>query len=642
MRRFFASLPWIVLGAATAANAEPLKLNDLFQDHMVLPRHHAVVSGQAGANETVTATFNAVKANGKADAGGHFSLTLPDIPAAQTGTLTVTSLSGSQSVADIITGDVFLCSGQSNMQIPVTRSLNYDVVIANSVNDTLRNATIQVRTGLAPQSHFSAPVSWVKAGPETTGGFSATCYYFATALQDRIHVPIGMVHSSLGGSNITTWMDDASLAKFPKYKDDVALLKIAATDPNAAGDAMGARFEAWWQGAGGQPAKPWALTAADIQSWPKVPDLKLNWERWNVPELASYDGDVWYATHITLTASQAAQAAELNLGKVDDIDYSWVNGKRLGYTAGNDHAHIYKLAPGALHAGDNVIMVDVIDLWSTGGMWGDIPPSLKLGDETIPLADWNYHLIAPALKYPPRAPWDATGGVTILHNAMIAPLGDFAFTGAVWYQGETNVGDTAYQAELTTLMQQWRGQFGKDLPVAVVQLANFQARVPHPTESALAALREAQRLAVVNDPHATLATAVDIGEPTDVHPANKEVLGARLARAMAVRAYGVTGISESGPQIASVRRTGSDVTLSFTGLEGDFIAYGAAHPIGFELCGTDGCHYADADIQGRTVVLHNAATAAKVRFCWADAPTCTLYDGTSLLPALPFEQSISQ
>ncbi len=632
-------LPLLALGA-TAATAGTLQLNDIFQDHMVLPRHQATISGQAGANETVTATFNAAKATGKADAAGRFSLRLPEIPAGQTGTLSVVSGSGRTDVSDIITGDVFLCSGQSNMQIPVTRSLNYDVVIANSASDTIRGATIGVRTGLSPQDHFSAPVNWVRAGPGTTGGFSATCYYFATALQDRVHVPIGMVHSSLGGSNITTWLDNASLATFPKYSDDVALLKVAAADPKAAGTAMGKRFEAWWQGSGGKPDTPWRLGTGDIAAWPKVPNMTLNWERWGVPELAAYDGDVWYATHVTLTAQQAGQAAELALGKVDDIDYSWVNGTTLGYTAGNDHPHSYGLAPGILHAGDNVILVNVIDLWSTGGMFGDVAPSLKIGGDTVPLTDWRYHLVAPAQKYPPRAPWDATGGVSILHNAMIAPLGDFAFTGAVWYQGETNVGDNAYKAELTTLMTQWRGQFGAALPVAVVQLANNGTRLAHPADSAWAALREAQRLAVLDDPHAALATAVDIGEPSDVHPANKQALGQRLARAMAVKAYGATGISASGPQVAGIRRDGDAVVVSFTGLEGDFIAYGATRPIGFELCGATGCAYVDADIKGREIVLHNAAAATKVRFCWADAPTCTLYDGTSLLPALPFEQKI--
>ncbi|ESQ82194.1 hypothetical protein AEAC466_18835 [Asticcacaulis sp. AC466] len=622
---------------AAAASAMPVKLDDLFQDHMVLPRHQALITGTAGPGEAITATFNTAVATAQADAHGRFRLTLPDVAAGQTGTLSVTSPSGRQDVSDAITGDVFLCSGQSNMQVPVTRSLNYDNVIANSANDTIRNVNIAARTGLAPGDYFQAPVSWKKAGPATTADFSATCYYFVAALQERVHVPIGMVHSSLGGSNITAWLDDASLARFPKYSEDLALLKIAANDPHAAGAAMGKRFETWWASTGDKTT-PWLAT--DFAKWPKVPDLTLNWERWNVPDLAAYDGDVWFATHVSLTAAQAKQAAELNLGHVDDIDYTWVNGKPQGYSAGNDHPHGYVLPAGTLKAGDNVIAVNVIDLWSMGGLYGDTPPTLKIAGETVPLTDWRYHLVSAAQKYPPRAPWDATGGLSILHNAMIAPMGPFSFAGAIWYQGETNVGDPDYQALLTALMGQWRGQFGPALPIAVVQLANYGLRPSQPVESNWARLREAQRLAVLADPHATLATAIDIGEWSDIHPANKNELGKRLARAMAVKAYGMTGLSESGPQIAAITRDGDALVLRFTGLEGSFVAYSSRHPIGFELCGADGCQFAEADIKGREIVLHDAAMATKVRFCWADAPTCNLYDGENGLPALPFEMSV--
>lgn len=627
---------------AQAAAATPVTLGDLFQDHMVLPRHHAAVFGQAGANETVTVAFGALTQTTTAGADGAFRLTLPDLDPGLKGTLSVSTPSGRRDIADVITGDVFLCSGQSNMQLSVTRTLNEDNVIANSTSDTLRNATVFDHSSLAPLVHLATPVTWEKAGPETTGAWSATCYYFAQALQDRLHVPIGTVHASWGGSNITVWLSEDGIRPFTQYAGQVRLLKSAVADPDGAGVMLGHGFEAWWQKAGGQ-GRPWAATPSELAAWPRVPDMTLNWERWGVPELAAYDGNAWYATHVVLTAAQAAEGAVLGLGKVDDIDTTWVNGQAIGSTAGNMAPHSYRLPRGALEAGDNTIIVNVIDLWTNGGIYGDQPPRLALaGGETVALKDWVYRTVPDALRYPPRAPWDATGGVTVLYNGMIAPLGPFAFTAALWYQGETNVGDSAYRSELAAMMADWRRQFGPDLPFAIVQLANNGLRPTRPAESGWANLREAERLAVIADGKATLATAVDIGEPSDVHPANKIELGRRLARAVAVKVYGQTGLSESGPQIAAIHRAGSDVTLDFSGLEGDFVALDAKRPIGFELCGADGvCAYADADIAGRSVVLHDpVATAVKVRFCWADAPVCTLYDGADGLPAIPFEQAV--
>ncbi len=222
---------------------------------------------------------------------------------------------------------------------------------------------------------------------------------------------------------------------------------------------------------------------------------------------------------------------------------------------------------------------------------------------------------------------------------MIDPMTGFAFAGVVWYQGESNVGNP-YQGLLRALFADWRNQFGPSLTFAVVQLANNGPRPTQPVESAWARLREDQRLAVLADGNATLATAIDIGEPTDIHPANKQVLGERLARAMAIRLYGFTG-SESGPMISTIKRDADKLVLTFTGIAGDLVAYSSANPIGFELCRDKLCSFTEATIAGPQVIIPNAAGATRVRFCWADSPTCTLYDGKTGLPAIPFEQSVA-
>jgi sialate O-acetylesterase len=564
---------------------------------------------------------------------------MPALAPGRTDTLRIASSTGKEvALADVITGDVYLCSGQSNMQLPITRALNSDVVIANSANPELRMATVAVDPSPQPRDKLTKPVAWQAASPQVLPHWSATCYFFGQELQRKIKVPVGLVHASLGGSNITAWLSPA--ASLPDYAKQQNLLKLYASDPAGASIAFGHEVEDWWQASKG-PGKPWAATPRDLPAWSVVPDVSKNWEKWGVPALAAYDGAVWYGASVQLTDAQAKQAATLELGQIDEVDVSWVNGKPVGSTSGAGPSRAYPLAAGALKAGENTVVVNVVDLWSFGGLYGDQPRQLRLADgSAVPIKAWRWQIAPAAQKYPPRAPWDAMSGVSVLHNGMIAPLHGFPFKAALWYQGETNVG-SPYQGLLTRLFKDWRGQFGKDMAFAVVQLANFGARSAQPANSAMAQLREDQRRAVVNDPNAVLVTAVDLGEPTDIHPANKQVVGERLARALGIRLYGQPG-SASGPMIRSAIRDGKRVVLDFDGIDGALTSYGSSRPVGFEVCNDAGCQWTDAQIAGSQVVLPDAVGARKVRFCWADAPTCTLYDSKSGLPAVPFEVDVNR
>jgi sialate O-acetylesterase len=230
----------------------------------------------------------------------------------------------------------------------------------------------------------------------------------------------------------------------------------------------------------------------------------------------------------------------------------------------------------------------------------------------------------------------------MIHNAMIAPLGPYNFRGAVWYQGESNVDQAeSYRAELAALMADWRGKFKADLAFLVVQLANHGPPHTEPVESSWARLREAQRLAVAQDAYAGLAVAIDLGDRYDIHPANKQQVGRRLARAARHVIYG-EAVSPSGPVPVSAQRFGHDVVVSFEDVEGALVAHSANGPIGFELCGTQAgtCRFVSARLEGSRVHLTaDGGAAARVRYCWADAPVCTLYD-RSELPAGPFELTV--
>lgn len=640
MRQLFMAA--VLLAQAAAGRAEPaaaLILDSLFQDHMVLPRHGAVVSGRAGAGEVVTVSGFGGAWRGATDADGRFSVTLPALAAGRTDTLDVSSSGGQRvELGDVVTGDVFLCSGQSNMQLAVNRALDADTVIGGAANPQLRMATVAVDPAPRPRARLAGSLAWQAAAPSTVGDWSATCYFFGRELQRSLRVPVGLVHASLGGSNLTAWLSPA--ASLPDYARQQELLALYASDPARASIAFGVMVEQWWEASGG-PGRPWRVAPAELAAWKPVPQVSSHWESWGVPALSAYDGSLWYGASASLSPAQARQAATLELGLVDEVDTTWVNGKPVGFTAGAGTARAYPLAAGSLKAGPNTVVMNVLDLWSNGGLYGEQPRRLRFADgSVVDLADWRWLLPPAANRYPPRAPWDAMAGVSVLHNGMIAPLGRFAFKGALWYQGESNVG-TPYQALLARLFADWRAGFGQDMAFGVVQLANFGGRPTQPVESGWARLREEQRRAVLADPNAVLVTAIDLGDPTDIHPANKQVVGARLARAFGVHLYGQSG-SASGPMVASARAHGDRVVLEFDGVEGALVAYGGAGPIGFEACAEGGCRWTEARVAGRQVVLPGAADAHKIRYCWADAPTCTLYDGKSGLPAVPFEIDVER
>jgi sialate O-acetylesterase len=301
-----------------------------------------------------------------------------------------------------------------------------------------------------------------------------------------------------------------------------------------------------------------------------------------------------------------------------------------------------------LHAGENLVVVNVLSTWDQGGLLG--PPdamALRFEDGSrVPLGDgWRYKVVPPSVGLPPRGPWHSIGGLTTLYNAMIAPLGSYGLRGALWYQGESNTGEPEkYEALLTGLMADWRRAFGPDLPFLVVELPNFGPAPTKPVESGWAGVREAERRAVARDPHAGLAVTIDIGDRHELHPPNKQEVGRRLARAARHVVYG-EAISPSGPAAQAAFRENGRVVVTFDGVDGRLVAYSASEPIGFELCGADqaSCRFVRATIDGRRVVIDagdGAADATRVRYCWGDGPICTLYDEADL-PAGPFELPIA-
>ena len=298
-----------------------------------------------------------------------------------------------------------------------------------------------------------------------------------------------------------------------------------------------------------------------------------------------------------------------------------------------------------------MIVVNVLNTYATGGLIGDHDlRALHLADGTrIPLRDWRYQPVRDVAGQPPRAPWESVGGLTTIHNAMVAPLRGYGLRGVLWYQGESNTGDgDVYETLLRALIGQWRTQFGgapdgSPLPALVVQLPNYGAWPTEPGESGWAEVREAQRLATLDDPQAATAVTIDVGDPRDLHPANKQAVGARLARAARHIIYG-EAMPPSGPVPVRAERRGDQVAVSFEAVEGALVAYGGAGPIGFALCGDapGSCRYADARVNGSEVLVRveDEEPVTRIRYAWADSPIVTLFDGAGL-PVGPFEMAVT-
>ncbi|AQR61302.1 hypothetical protein BZG35_06290 [Brevundimonas sp. LM2] len=634
-----------VMGLGTAA---PVGAQDLlaapFSDHGVIQRDRPItVWGQAGPGEAVTVDLAGRTTRATAGQVGRWRAELPAMTAGGPHVLTARSGDRTDQAEDLLVGDVFLCSGQSNMVVPVSRALNSPREIGASADDGIRLMTIPTVHAPTRQPDFAQPVSWVAAAPATVADFSAACFFFAQDLRRDHDVPMGLINAAWGGSTIQAWMGAEAIRGQGGYDESLSILDQFATDPAGAQSRWGAVWEAWWTSKAG--SRPWTETT---EAWSPVPAMTA-WETWGVPELAAYNGMLWYGARVGLTAAQAAQGATLTLGNVDEADQTWINGTAIGASGSGDR--FYPVPAGVLKAGDNAVIVNVLDTYANGGLYGPADKrALVLADGTsIPLdtAGWRYTSGAGDFGPAPRPPWEALAGITTISNAMIAPLEGVGLKGVLWYQGESNTGrdPEAYDRLLAGWMTDWRDRFDQpDLPFLIVSLANYGEPRAEPAASGWAELRDRTRTAVLADDHAALAVAIDLGDRWDIHPGQKLELGRRLARAARAEIYG-SDIAPSGPEAAHATRDGDAVVVHFDRVEGRLVAFGGAGLLGFELCGADGsaCRFADARPNGATVrIAVPAGTAAdQVRYAWADNPTVNLFDGSGL-PAGPFRLLVDQ
>ena len=644
----------VTLAGVTGACAQDgAGLAPVFTDHAVLQRDKPVALwGRAAANATVDLVLSAsnkvvANASGRADASGAFSLNLPPQGAGGPYTLAFRDSAGhSQTLTDILIGDVWLCSGQSNMEFPLKAATNAAGELAGAYDPQLRILNVPRNSQPVPVTGFAKATGWQVSSPETAGDTSAVCYFMARQLADTLHVPQGMIHASWGGTAAQVWISRQGLDPVAGMRETLQVEDLYRTDPKAALAKWDQVRDTWWRehDPDFRNLSQWSGPSFADGAWPTMVP-QGDWETSGIPALKSFDGIVWYRQTVTLTAAQAGQAATVDLGPIDDDDTTWINGTRVGATEGWNLARHYAVPKGVLKAGPNVIAVRVLDTGGGGGLYGnpaDRVLTLADGSRVTLPAEWRYHIGADvsATGGTPVSPWAEAAGPAVLYNGMVAPLAPYTLKGVAWYQGEANTGDSALYARLMpALLKDWRMQFrAPDLPFLVVQLSAFGAPHAAPQASGWAEIRDVQRRLEHDDSHVGMAVSEDVGDRFDIHPTEKRQVGLRLALAARKVAYGEP--LKLGPRPERAYRRGGDLVIDFSGVNGSLKAYGGKDVLGLEVCAS-ACHFASGRVDGTSLVLpgEGGADAKSVRFGWADAPLLNLFDDADL-PASPFAVDI--
>jgi sialate O-acetylesterase len=618
-----------------------VRLPRLFSDGMVLQRDDsAKIWGWAAADEKVTITFNGKTYSDTTGKDGKWAVKLSELKAGGPYDMEING-SNRISLKDILIGEVWVCSGQSNMDLPMARvEERYADVIANSNNPAIRRFFVSRRYDFnTPQEDLESG-SWESANPESVLRFTATGYFFAKALYEKYSVPIGLIHASVGGSPAEAWLSKDALKEFPahfetaeKFKDSNYLNQIAKKD-KAVSDAWYSLLQQRDKGlADGQ--KPWFDPTYDASDWAtmNVPGY------WANGPLGHVNGVVWFRKEIDVPASMTGKPARLLLGRVVDSDTTYVNGKFVGSVSYQYPPRKYDIPENLLKAGKNIILVRVVNNSGRGGFIPDKPYQLSAAGRTIDLkGPWQYKLAATMEPLPPKTfiEWQPLG----LYNGMIAPLLNYNIKGVIWYQGESNTGrPREYQKLFPALIADWRQKWNQgNFPFLYVQLANYMQVKDQPSESNWAELREAQ-LKTLTVPNTAMAVATDIGEWNDVHPLNKEDVGKRLALGAQKVAYGDETVVYSGPIYQSMKIEGNKIILAFTHIGSGLVSQGGSELKHFAIAGADeNFTWAKAKIEGDKVIVWNddLTNPAAVRYAWADNPeSANLYNKEGL-PASSF------
>ena len=619
-------------------------LHALFSDGAVLQRDRAIpVWGWTAPGQTVSVKLDDQTRTARADASGRWMARIGPFAAGGPHTLKVQSGNEVATRQNILFGDVWLCSGQSNMEFGIGNLTNAAAEIAAANYPDIRLFTVPKNVQAAPVQNVNS--QWLECNStnikqDAWNGFSAVAYFFGRKLNQDLKVPIGLIHSSWGGTVAQAWTSQSALGTMPDFQQQISDFKFA-NSPSAL--PIDERINQWLVQINPQISLNWATPQANDANW-KTENLPEDWEKSGIAELTNFDGLVLYRRDVDVPADWAGKDLTLELGNIDDNDTTYWNGVRVGSTPNWDTKRVYKIPGAQVKAGRNVIAVRMTDTGGVGGFVGEASDMKLTRAGANPMAlngAWKYFVGAPFAKasaMPGELNRNNPNQVDVLYNGMIAPLEPFALKGAIWYQGESNDSNPEQYARLLpTLIRDWRAKFGEPLPFYIVQLAGFKAPDDIPSNDSWPRLRAAQMKTALTVPNTGIAIATDIGDEKDIHPKDKQDVGLRLALVALSKTYGKK-VESSGPTVQSVTHKGDALTVSFAHADGGLSLKGDMARV-FAVAGADrNWFWATPRIEGNRVILTSPAVSKPmyVRYAWSNLPRATLYNGANL-PAPPFQ-----
>ena len=654
--------------ASLSLNAK-VELTPLFTDNMVFQQSClAPVWGKAapGAVVSVTPSWNGKTYRSTADSDGNWSLKV-ETPRGGFKKYSVTISDGEPVVLqNVVVGEVWLASGQSNMQMPVeswraVRTNQEDIAAAAAYAD-VRLLQLSRSTGMREHDYFSADFDkWKESSPETVRNFSAAAWYFGRKLMEELRVPVGIIHSSWGGTIIEAWMSEGAIGAYPEMSASLAAVKALSDNESQRERTYEEEIAVFTREANRRDlgkiggVAVWARPDFDDTSWKNIRLPNLVQEVW-----PATNGIFWFRKTVEIPADWAGKELTLSLGPVDDFDETYWNGEQVGSCELWNKAREYTIPARLVKGGKAVITVRCTDDHGNGGLYGAPDLLFVQGPDgrKIPLdSEWKVTLSV-SFEGMPKSTAREPNMPTVLYNAMIRPLAPFAIKGAIWYQGESNTGRSfRYRDLMPSLILDWRARWGYDFSFYITQLAGYKALNDTPNEDGWPELREAQAMATQVLDRCGMACIIDLGEAEDVHPVRKQEVGERLARLALSNDYGRKLVS-TGPRYESHQIVGSTIRVRFSDVagglrvipSGDFAGdrYGIRNErvekaesgvlSGFQIAGPDRVwHWAEARIEGDGVVVWSEKVPhpLAVRYAWSANPVCNLFNSEGL-PAWPF------
>lgn len=633
----------MLLSVSLSVTAQKMSLPRFFSDGMVLQRGEKIpIWGKGKAGIPVVVSINGKTAKTTISADGRWKVYLPKMQAGGPYDLHVNYDGECRTIKNVLVGDVFLCSGQSNMELPIRRCM--DVVkkdVSNYSNDMIRYLKFPHQYNYVHPNDDVMALPWQNITPENCDEVSGICYFMARELQERYDVPIGIINSAVGGTRVEAWMPHPVLARFPEYTEELKNNpKYHQLNWPDSVRSFEDRAALKWEHdmiSSDTILNQWCTDDYDFSLWKKV-YMFSNWSN-------GKNGSYWFHTTIDLNGDMANKTATLRFGAMKDADTIFVNGHYVGNTTYEYPPRIYKIKEGILREGKNDI---VVHLMSQNGFPKFTPGKLyqlEIDGRTFLIKDQIDMAVGCTMPRKPSSTYFVDGN-TGLYNAMIAPLRDFPFKGILWYQGESNMGNPEKYASLfCAMIQSWRNQFGKMLPVVIMQLPGYMSSHSQPFESGWTKIRHQQYLASLKLPNAALAPLLDTGESNDIHPQDKKTAGHRAALQMEKLAYGENMIVSSGPTPKKMKIKDGYAIITFSKDSGVLTSHGSNRLTGMYAVKVDeNYQWAKARISGPYTVEVKLPDgydpkSVTVRYCWDDYPKPTLFniDG---IPAPQFEISL--